>query len=657
MGLSLDIVRRMRIIAGTLVAAAALALTTGTASAQRLVLSTGHIDAVAPVIDNGGLRLRVKDGTAGGPAVMRDPDAVLLHTKPDAHMSVPDGLPASFAFLGAPGSDVWLLPQIQDQDLLWAGWSSEEVPPGTFKDESLKWTLNSVQGPGPVQLFDNGPFGDPRVFFDSADGLPDTETRGVGVHAHFNWVFHRPGLYTLNFSVVGERLDGSETSAYANYQVFVGALADLPPENLYFQGLEESYDVGATATLVAKQSPVSRFSDYRWLRQCAGEDEPRQVATGATYSFTVTRADDTCRVTLSLRDDAGQELLRSYEGQVSVRSGSWGPRLILSRGHTDILEVALAGNALKVLLKDDSGDAPVLRNPQDVLLHAKPQAKFLVTDELPPEFGFLGDAGDEIYLLPEVQDPALLWPGWDTAGVPPGTVADDELTWRLLSVEGPGTLQLFTSDVFGLPRIIFNSDDGLPDTSSMRAGTHVHANWAFSRPGLYKLRFDLAGKLAADGQAIQSGPVEYYFYAGDLAALPEYPRDDPGPRGDPGETEPAPTPDPPVVTPPAVTPPAAIPAPTLAKPAERPTLRLTSARLRGRTLRLGIRLTTLSRLTVTVRRGSHLVARARARTVSASKRSLRVALNRRLAAGRYRVQVRAQANGHSAARTITLRVR
>lgn len=639
----------MRVPFSVLAAIVTVALTPGSALADRVVLSSGHVDAVTPVLEHGGLMLRVGDETAGGPVRLRDPEDVVLHAKPQSRTTVPGGLPSSYAFLGTPGSDVWILPQVNDPALLWAGWSSEAIPAGTFKDEALRWRLNRVEGPGPVQLYEHGALGEPRVFFDSADGLPDTDRRAVGAHAHMNWVFHAPGMYTLNFDVTGERLDGTEASGYANYRVFVGEPADLPPDSVYVSGLEERYDVGAVATLRAEQSPGSRFTDVRWLRRCADEEAPREVSAGATYAFTVTRADDACRVWFSLRDDAGRELLRSDEALISVRSGRWGPRAIMSQGHADVLEVAYAAGALTVAVKDDSGEAPVIRRPQDVLLHAKPQSRFTLTADLPPEFGFLGKPGDTVYLLPEVQDPALLWPGWDTEGVAPGLFAGDELTWRLLSAEGPGAVQLFGSDAVGLPRVLFNTADGLPDRSSMPAGTHVHANWAFSRPGLYKLRFALSGTLAAGGPAVETGPVEYWFFAGHLADLPEYPTPEP-------EATPTATADP-VVSPPAVSSPASTPVPRPSAPAPRPTLRLTSATLRGRTLTLATRLSVRSRVSVTVRRGPRLVARAKTRTVPASTRTLRVGLDRRLRPGRYRVQVTATAGGERQSRTITLRVR
>ena len=652
MRLDPDIVPWMKALLSLLASAAAFAVApVGAHAADRTVLSAGHVDAIAPTLRDGGIALRVLDGTGGGTPVARDAGDVLLHVKPQARLVVPEGLPPSFAFLGAPGSDVWILPQLQDPDLLWAGWSSESIASGLFRDDRLEWTLNRVDGPGPVQLYDTSGIGEPQLFFDSADGLPDTEPRQVGTHAHFNWVFHDLGVYTLNFSVGGERTDGTSTQAYAEYRVFVGELADLPPELVYVDGLEEAYDVGATVTLEAEQSPASRFTGFRWFERCAGDGEPRQVATGARHTFTAARSHDGCRLAVALHDDGGRELVRSAEGLINIRSGTWGPRVIMSRGHADVLRVELSGGRLDVAIKDDSGGDPVIRRPAEVLLHAKPQAAFPLTEDLPPEFGFLGRPGDTIYLLPEVQQEELLWPGWDTAGVRPGALAGDELTWRLLSVDGPGSLQLFTSDLFGLPRIIFNSADGLPDTSSMPASTHVHANWAFSRPGLYRLRFDLSGTPAAGGAPVESGPVEYWFYVGDLAQLPSYPETAP-------ELTPTPTPVP-VITPAATPAPTATPTPTAPPrltPA-RPTVRLTSASLRGRRLTLKTRFVTRSTVRVTVKRGKRTVARAKARVVGASRRTVRVQLDRRLKPGRYRVHVSAQASGVTVTRTVALRVR
>ena len=182
----------------------------------------------------------------------------------------------------------------------------------------------------------------------------------------------------------------------------------------------------------------------------------------------------------------------------------------------------------------------------------------------------------------------------------------------------------------------------------MPAGTHVHANWAFSRPGLYRLRFDLSGRPAAGGGPVASGPVEYWFYVGDLAQLPPYPQPTPTPTATPK----------PVITPPAtpVTP-TPTPAQPRTTPPARPTVRVTSATLRGRRLTLRTRFTTRSTVRVTVKRGKRVVARAKPRIVGASRRTLRVQLDRRLRPGRYRVHVSASAGGVTVTRAIALRIR
>ena len=60
---------------------------------------------------------------------------------------------------------------------------------------------------------------------------------------------------------------------------------------------------------------------------------------------------------------------------------------------------------------------------------------------------------------------------------------------------------------------------------------------------------------------------------------------------------------------------------------------------------------------MTFRRGKRTSARAKARTVAAGTRTLRLRLNRRPAAGRHTVRVTATADGRSVTRTRTLRVR
>jgi surface-anchored protein len=315
MSLFLRLPGRRHAGAALLVLLAVLAGAAPAPAATRTVLSVGHVDAVAPQWRDGDLAMQVKDGTASGPAVLRDPQDVLFQVRPEAHMQVPGGLPPSFAFLGAAGDDVWLLPQTQSDnpDVVWAGWSSESVPTGAFAGNRLRWTLRSVDGPGPLQLFENGSFGEPMPIFDSAATLPQTVERPTGTHAHFNWVFHAPGLYRLGFEVAGDRTAGGTASTGpVEYRFFVGATADLPPQRLTIEGDTTTLrQPGDAVAWTAVPSDESRYEDVRWRVRCPADATEREVGRGAAHAFAAAAADDGCAYRAVLLGDAGEELADS----------------------------------------------------------------------------------------------------------------------------------------------------------------------------------------------------------------------------------------------------------------------------------------------------------------------------------------------------------
>jgi putative ABC transporter-associated repeat protein len=119
-------------------------------------------------------------------------------------------------------------------------------------------------------------------------------------------------------------------------------------------------------------------------------------------------------------------------------------------------------------------------------------------------------------------------------------------------------------------------------------------------------------------------------------------------------TAPAPTPTPqaePTVAPVPDTPAPESSLPTAAVPA----LRAVSARLHGRTLRLRVALDRRSRVAVRLRRAQRTSATAKARTVPAGTRTLRLRLNRRPAPGRHTVRITASAGARSVTRTLRVR--
>ncbi|MDO8196962.1 choice-of-anchor M domain-containing protein [Conexibacter sp. JD483] len=210
--------------------AAVVVSTLATASAARaepVVLADGHVDYAARMV-GGQLRNQIKDGTQGVDRVVwREPADVVFEVREAAKTTVPAD--ARMRFLGAAGASTWTIPQVQRQGILWAGWNTEAL---TLADVGgpLTWTLQSAQGPGTVALFQSGPFGDPDIFFNSGDGLPDSRRIPLGTHAHGNWAFSAPGTYQLTFAMATTRPGGEPTSDTQTLTVNVDGPATRPTD-------------------------------------------------------------------------------------------------------------------------------------------------------------------------------------------------------------------------------------------------------------------------------------------------------------------------------------------------------------------------------------------------------------------------------------------
>nr|WP_239168768.1 choice-of-anchor M domain-containing protein [Actinoplanes deccanensis] len=256
-------------------------------AAEAVVLSKGHTDAVDVHYEDGALRLKVNDDTVS-PSVVRDPADVTFQVLPAAETTVPD-LP-SFAFLGEPGSKIWMLPQVQDPALLWPGWNTTKLSSGVFAGDKVTISLVGADGPGDVTLFDTNSLGTPAIKFRSTDGLPDRLDVPVHTHAHAGWVFSQPGAYTLKFQADATLTNGAAVSTGpVDYRFVVGDRQGL---SLAVSGMADEYQAGDTVTLQAVQTPQGALTKYQWFSRKPGGDDyaPIEGETGASYSFTATRA-------------------------------------------------------------------------------------------------------------------------------------------------------------------------------------------------------------------------------------------------------------------------------------------------------------------------------------------------------------------------------
>ena len=154
----------------------------------------GHFD-LGPAIENGTLVARIKDDRTQ-PAQWVDPSSLTFALGDAARITAP----ADLGFVAQAGSSVWLIPSTQIAGVPWLGLNSqrEEIVTGTTGP--VQFTLDSVQGPGRVAVFNAGALGSgvgEHVF----DGPGSSYTLGANTHAHQNWVFTAPGTYTLTITM------------------------------------------------------------------------------------------------------------------------------------------------------------------------------------------------------------------------------------------------------------------------------------------------------------------------------------------------------------------------------------------------------------------------------------------------------------------------
>jgi surface-anchored protein len=159
----------------------------------------------------------------GATLVERNPADVILKAKPAAQQTVPSS--PNPACLGTAGNPVWILPQVQDANLLWLGWSAELIGSGVLVNNQVSLKLTAVTPPtgGVLCMYSKSGFTTTKIF-DSSDGLPDSVTIPVGAsgHRHVNWAFTKSGSWTVGFEVTGTPVGGSAQTVAKTYTFSVG---------------------------------------------------------------------------------------------------------------------------------------------------------------------------------------------------------------------------------------------------------------------------------------------------------------------------------------------------------------------------------------------------------------------------------------------------
>ncbi|OAG71304.1 substrate-binding protein [Corynebacterium ulcerans] len=442
----------------------------GILSEKKVEISKGHVD-ISPKEIDGTLAVVVKDesGQHSSKAVLRDPNSVTFVVPQSAKTALKEDIKD----IAKKGERVYVLPEVQKTGLVWPGFSTEEIYGETEGDYEFTITPKSApQGgkwvaySGDANSSENriGDYTGKRVY--KAEG---------STHRHLNWVFTKPGKYTMDVVV---KDDWDEVSK---------------PVTLTFDVRDSSASADSTSGSES-QKP----------------GKPDKGATGDSN-------------TTSPKQDSSA---RPTSKPVAKKDRSDGRRELVD-GHLDFGPAFVDGK-LGFYIGDDvkrehdatSDSGHNLDHPDKVALVVGENRRFTIGEKgnrgIPEndDTAFLGKKGDHVYYLPNTQDHNAVWPGFDTNKVrnvfpkgmnieiEPESMPDGAQWWA-------GHLPSLSNDLI---KIADSSGKAVIDREEP---FHEHADWFFTKPGTYKIKMRAVANgsgistqaMTSDGKTINIGLV------------------------------------------------------------------------------------------------------------------------------------------------------
>lgn len=197
-------------------------------------------------------------------------------------------------------------------------------------------------------------------------------------------------------------------------------------------------------------------------------------------------------------------------------------KVLLNRGHVDILGKRTQ-DGLDIALKDDTrlaADKSVERSLEDVAFVIRDNAKRKRPEQLSDEkYDFIGAKDGEFYYLPQAQDKAILWPGYNTEAIRVQDEFDGPVSLNLVPRETPENSSwgvFIDKGSFGGDHEILADSTKQDYSIESHYSAHTHVHWAFSHPGIYTFDASYSGK-TKDGQDLKSDSHELVVTVGEEA--------------------------------------------------------------------------------------------------------------------------------------------
>lgn len=178
--------------------------------------------------------------------------------------------------------------------------------------------------------------------------------------------------------------------------------------------------------------------------------------------------------------------------------------VMIQASHADFGPTLIDGK-WKLKIRDDTGDEPVWRDPENVVFKLGGNSIIPMPDDA--AYSFIGEKpGTKLYVIPQTQNPDVPWLGWNTQEGGVLNELDRGANLSLEGVSGPGKLHVYLENGNNNPQQLWDSTKGYPQNSWIETNAHTHVNWVFSKPGIYHVKLTFSGKLK-NGRAVSDTRV------------------------------------------------------------------------------------------------------------------------------------------------------
>ena len=179
----------------------------------KIEIAQSHLDVFAGIAHNRKLLMAIKDDRSGE-VIYRAPEAVTLRVGENAYRRLPKNMHDRFAPEG------YLLAQNGEnqQEVLFPGWDTYGVAPN-FEAVALEFV--DVKGPGKVYMFMQriGKLRSPLASGSWVLALGESISQKKPGHVHANWLFEKPGTYTMKVRLRGVPVKATDGKAIVSEPV------------------------------------------------------------------------------------------------------------------------------------------------------------------------------------------------------------------------------------------------------------------------------------------------------------------------------------------------------------------------------------------------------------------------------------------------------